>query len=122
MRADSTNTVPVQHKPSTITVTKAVSISAKRDGRFILDFGFWILDLHSMPPKSKIQSCLLLVVELGEAVADAVHHLNVAGVVGVVFDLAPQVLDVRVNRTVVALETAVVHALDQLGASEWPAG
>src|SRR5258708_7030719 len=102
----STNTVPVPHKPSMITMTKAASISVKRDGRF-------------MPLKCLHSPSSSLVIELGEAVADAVYHVDVAGVVGVVFDFAPQILVMCINGPFVALEAVIVHALDELGPGEW---
>src|SRR5438093_12179052 len=63
----------------------------------------------------------LLLVRFSEAIAYAIHHLDVPWAVWVVFDLAAQVLDMRVDRAVIALEAVIVHALDQLGAGERPA-
>ena len=59
------------------------------------------------PYSTFIHVPLFAVVEFGETVADAVYHLDVAGVVGVVFDLAPQVLDMGVDGAVVALEAVL---------------
>src|SRR5206468_5196632 len=51
-----------------------------------------------------------------EAVADAVDGLHVARRAGVGLDLAAQVLDVGVDRALVALVVVALHAVDQLEA------
>src|SRR5690349_12630051 len=49
-----------------------------------------------------------------ELVADPVDGKDKAWVAGVMFDLAPEVFDVRVHRALVALEGVAVDAVDQL--------
>src|SRR5438093_13226349 len=53
---------------------------------------------------------------LGEAVADAEHSLDIAGA-----DLAADVLDVCVDRSLVRLECHASHGVQELGAREHPA-
>src|SRR5437879_12102879 len=57
---------------------------------------------------------------LDELIADAVDGQNVAWTAGVGFDLAPDVLDVRVDGALVRLHGDTPHRLEQLAAGEDP--
>src|SRR6185503_18173698 len=59
---------------------------------------------------------------LGDAIADAVHGLDEARPRGVRLELAADVLDVRVDGALVALEGHAVHRVEKLGAGEDAAG
>ena len=53
-------------------------------------------------------------VELGESIADAVDRLKITGRTRIGLDLAPDVLDVRIDRPFVALEGDAVYGVEEL--------
>src|SRR6185312_7726034 len=60
--------------------------------------------------------------DLGDAIADGVYHLDEARAGGIVLELSPDVLDVRVDRALVAVEGDAVHRVEELRPGEDAAG
>src|SRR5438045_478501 len=55
---------------------------------------------------------------LGELVADAVHRQHVARICRLRLDLAPQILDVRIDRALERLDRLAPNRIEQLRAGE----
>ena len=59
---------------------------------------------------------------ISELVADAVHREDQLRALGIGFDLAPKILDVRIDRPLVGLELDSVDGVEQLRAGVDPTG
>src|SRR5262249_49653112 len=64
---------------------------------------------------STLRMALIVALEL---VADTVHGHDVVGISRIWLHLAAEVLDVRIDRTLVALESVALNAIDQLHPGE----